>query len=222
MTPKTHSCLRPAIADYRHVQHQITDSIMHKFSGLAHQGAKINIGAEYTIEIAGSLSDNEVFSRPELPVMGIPIAHGFGRDGANRKAARMAISMYSTSRHQLHRLNNGALVSESQIGAKTMPTGNTTTTPKQAKSTTSTVRRKASKAAIGTIQKPSLDLVPDGPANTTTRRILPPDVMRIREALCLAIWHIDNGQNLHATGWASSAARRLQRMSEAQLEGGND
>ena len=78
---------------------------------------RIHAGAEYTIEVAGNLSDNEVFSRQEFVSAGYSCLHDLWRDGANRKAARMATSMYSTSRHQLHRLNNGALVLQSQVGA---------------------------------------------------------------------------------------------------------
>ena len=95
----------------------------HAGMGEAGQGAvkgcdSIRSGAEYTTEVAGNLPDSEVFSRPEFADMGIPMSNGLGRDGANRKAARMATSMYSTSRHQLHRLNNGALVLQSQVGAQ--------------------------------------------------------------------------------------------------------
>ncbi len=64
--------------------------------------ATVQTGAEYTTDTAVFLPVSEVFSRPEFMVL--------GRDGAHRKAARMAVSMYSTSRHQLHRLNNSALV----------------------------------------------------------------------------------------------------------------
>ncbi|MDD2713442.1 MAG: hypothetical protein PHU77_11055 [Simplicispira sp.] len=99
--------------------------------------AKVRPGAEYTMEVAGNLPDSEVFSRPEFGNAALRRAHGFGRDALVRKAGGMATSMYSTSRHPLPRLNNGALGSESQVGAKTMTTSTvasrsaapTTTTP---------------------------------------------------------------------------------------------
>ena len=42
-------------------------------------------------------------------------------------------------------------------------------------------------------------------------------LQRITEALELAIWHIQNGQLLHASGWAASASRRLAEICD--LEG---
>ena len=86
-------------------------------------------GAEYTTEIAGNLPDSEVFSRSEFESAGFTRLEDLGRDGVNRKAARMAISMYSTSRHPFRRLNNGVSGLQSQIGARTMTKVNTPTKP---------------------------------------------------------------------------------------------
>ncbi len=61
-----------------------------------------------------------VFSRPNTLV--------YGRDGANRKAARMAESMFSTSRPPAL-LENDASGLQSHSGAETMTTVNTITTP---------------------------------------------------------------------------------------------
>ena len=82
--------------------------------------ATFRTGAEYTLEVAGNLPDSEVFSRPKFSNAVLRRLFGFGRDALVRKAGGMATSMYSTSRHPLRRLNNGALGSESQVGAKTM------------------------------------------------------------------------------------------------------
>ena len=91
--------------------------------------AKVLLGASNTIEIAGNLPDSEVFLRPEfkdgLSFEGI---YGFGRDGLVRKAGRMAISMFETSRPPVAR-SNAVSGLQSQIGAKTMAKANTTTTP---------------------------------------------------------------------------------------------
>ena len=78
------------------------------------------------IGIAGNLPDNEVFSRPEFAGMGFPMSHGFGRDGLVRKAGRMAIPMFLTSRPPDARKNaNGGF--QSRIGAEAMTKVNTTT-----------------------------------------------------------------------------------------------
>ena len=82
------------------------------------------------IGIAGNLPDNEVFSRPEFAGMGFPMSHGFGRDGLVRKAGRMAIPMFLTSRPPDARKNaNGGFQSHS--GGEAMTTVNTTPTPKK-------------------------------------------------------------------------------------------
>ena len=41
---------------------------------------------------------------------------------------------------------------------------------------------------------------------------LEPDLQRIAEALQLALWHLQHSEIQAATGWASSAARRLQNL----------
>jgi hypothetical protein len=61
-------------------------------------------GALNTTKQAGSLSDNEVFSRPEFASAGLSRLHGFGRDGANRKAARTTCFVFRTSRPPVARL----------------------------------------------------------------------------------------------------------------------
>jgi hypothetical protein len=66
---------------------------------------------ENTTGIAGNLPDSEVFSRPE--------SFGFGRDGLVRKAGRMAIPMFSTSRPPVA-LEKAASGFQSRIGAETM------------------------------------------------------------------------------------------------------
>lgn len=71
-------------------------------------------------DIAVNLPDSEVFSRPEF--------FGFGRDGLVRKVGRMAISMFLTSRPSFAR-KNAKDGFQSRIGAKTMTTVNTITTP---------------------------------------------------------------------------------------------
>ena len=78
---------------------------------------------ENTLEVAGNLPDSEVFSRPE--------SFGFGRDGLVREAGRMATSMFSTSRPPVA-LEKAASGLQSQVGAETMTTVNTTPTPKAA------------------------------------------------------------------------------------------
>lgn len=88
-------------------------------------------GASNTTKLAGNLPDSEVFSRPEFASAGPSRLHGFGRDGANRKAARMTNFMFETSRPPVAR-SNAASGFQSQLGAKAMTTVNTTTTPKAA------------------------------------------------------------------------------------------
>jgi len=53
-------------------------------------------GARNTSDTACKPHDSGLFSRPKLPVMGIPIAHGYGQDGQNGNAWRMAVSMFLT------------------------------------------------------------------------------------------------------------------------------
>ena len=74
-------------------------------------------GAENTTKQAGNLPDSEVFSRPEH--------FGFGRECANRKAARTTCFVFSTPVHLL-RLKSAASGFSVQQGTKTM----TITTPK--------------------------------------------------------------------------------------------
>lgn len=79
--------------------------------------------------IAGNLPDSEVFSRPEFVGMGFSMSHGFGRDGLVRKAGRMAIPMFLTSRPPDARKNaDGGF--QPRIGAEAMTTVNSTATPK--------------------------------------------------------------------------------------------
>ena len=85
-------------------------------------------GASNTTKLAGNLPDSEVFSRPEFASAGLSRLHGFGRDGVNRKAARMTNFMFETSRPPVAR-SNAASGFQSQLGARTMTKVNTPTTP---------------------------------------------------------------------------------------------
>ena len=86
---------------------------------------------ENTMYNAGNLPDSEVFSRPEFAGTGFPVPHGYGRDGLVRKAGRMALYMFSTSRPPVA-LEKAASGLQSHNGAETMTTVNTTTTPEAA------------------------------------------------------------------------------------------
>ena len=90
----------------------------------------IRLGAKDTTKLAGNLSDNEVFSRPEfkdgLSFQGI---YSFGRDGLVRKAGRTTNFLSLTSRPPVVR-KEAASGFQSQLGARTMTTVNTITTPK--------------------------------------------------------------------------------------------
>ena len=99
-------------------QYRAAGSVLQSFSVL-----------ENTIGIAGNLPDSEIFSRPEFGSAGFPHLHGFGRDGLVRKAGRMAIPMFSTSRPPVA-LEKAASGLQSRIGAETMTTVNTPPTPK--------------------------------------------------------------------------------------------
>lgn len=70
-------------------------------------------------DTAGNLPDSEVFSRPE--------SFGFGRDGLVRKAGRMAVSMFLTSRPPVAR-KNAASGFQSRTGAEAMTNVNTPST----------------------------------------------------------------------------------------------
>ena len=89
----------------------------------------IRSGAKDTTKLAGNLSDNEVFSRPEfkdgLSLQGI---YSFGRDGLVRKAGRTTNFVSLTSRPPVVR-KEAASGFQSQLGAKAMTTVNTITTP---------------------------------------------------------------------------------------------
>ena len=69
------------------------------------------VGASNTSDIAGNPPDSGIFSRPE--------SFGFGRDGLVRKAGRMAISMFETSRPPTAH-SNAVSGFQSHIGADTM------------------------------------------------------------------------------------------------------
>ena len=81
------------------------------------------------IDTAGNLPDSEVFSRPEFAKAGVPALQDFGRDGLVRKAGRMAVSMFLTSRPPNARKNaNGGY--QSHTGVEAMTTVNPISTPK--------------------------------------------------------------------------------------------
>ena len=85
---------------------------------------------ENIVSNAADLPDSEVFSRPNTLVC--------GRDGLVRKAGRMTLFMFSTSRPPVA-LEKAASGFQSHNGARTMTTVNTTTTPKTG--TTATLAR---------------------------------------------------------------------------------
>ena len=76
-------------------------------------------GASNATKLAVNLPDSEIFSRPEY--------YFFGRDGANRKAARTTNFVLLTSRPPVA-LSKAACGLQSQLGA-IMTKVNTTTTP---------------------------------------------------------------------------------------------
>jgi hypothetical protein len=90
--------------------------------------AKVTPGASNTTKLAGNLPVSEVFSRQEFSGMGSPMVQGFGRDGLVRKAGRMTNFMFETSCPPVAR-SNAASGFQSQLGARTMTTVNTTPTP---------------------------------------------------------------------------------------------
>ena len=113
----------------------------------AHQGfkfpkgcASIHPGAENTTKQAGNLPDSEVFSRLEH--------FGFGRECANRKAARTTCFVFSTPAHLL-RLKSAASGFLVQQGTKAMTTVNTITTPKTG-NTATLARQQAIENALTT------------------------------------------------------------------------
>ena len=84
--------------------------------------AKVASGAEYTLDTAvATPTVSGVLSRPNTLF--------FGRDGATRKDARTAVSVYSTSRPPAIGLNTVASGPQSHTGARTMTTVNSTATP---------------------------------------------------------------------------------------------
>lgn len=101
---------------------------------------------ENTIDNAGNLPDSEVFSCPEFGSARLPHLHGFGRDGLVRKAGRMALSMFSTSRPPVA-LEKAASGLQSHNGAETMTTVNTPPTPKTG-NTSPLIRQQAIESAL--------------------------------------------------------------------------
>ena len=84
---------------------------------------------ENTIDNAGNLPGSEVFSRPEFGSASFSHLHGFGRDGLVRKAGRMALSMFLTSRLPVA-LEKAASGLQPHSGPELMTTVNTISTSK--------------------------------------------------------------------------------------------
>lgn len=100
---------------------------------------------ENTTGIAGNLPDSEVFSRPK--------SFGFGRDGLVRKAGRMAIPMFSTSRPPVA-LEKAASGFQSRIGAETMTNVNRTPTTRASTITRQQAIENALSTALYFIRQP--------------------------------------------------------------------
>ncbi len=182
-------------------------------------GFTIALGAIHTVSEASSLYVNEVFSCPEfqMPVnTGIKVLD-VGRAYPQGWPHRFG-DVFKPHVHSAD-LNNRRVVSEFPKGTRAMPTGNTPTTPTPGKSTTTKARISKAKPATGAAQQLTAYKASTKATKPATGRILTPDIQRIREALELAIWHLDNDQILHATGWSGSASRRLQRLCEEQTQG---
>jgi hypothetical protein len=79
-----------------------------------HGGATVHSGAQNTIDTAGNLSDNEVFSRPEFKVLGVGIAYPQGRQHG-------CIHVLNPHTHP-ERLKSAKDGFQSHTGAKTMTT----------------------------------------------------------------------------------------------------
>jgi hypothetical protein len=79
----------------------------------------ISSGARNTTKLAVSLSDNEVFSRPEFGNAALRRVHGFGRDGQNGNAWRTTNFVFRTSR-PIPARRNAVIGLQSQLGAETM------------------------------------------------------------------------------------------------------
>ena len=86
----------------------------------ARSRATVHPGAENTTKQAGNLPDSEVFSRPEH--------YGFGRDGRIGNDRRSTCFEFSHPAHPVC-LKSGSSGFQSQQGAETMTTFNTTPTP---------------------------------------------------------------------------------------------
>lgn len=134
-----------------------------------------------------------VFSRPEYSDTGFPVSHGFGRDGLVRKAGRMALSMFLTSRPPYARKNaNGGF--QSHNGAEAMTTVSSTTTPKAA----------------------PLGATPAPPLSSIARQ------QAIENALSMALHylrHADTPQGIHAA--TAKAIRAASMLKQACAEMAN-
>ena len=90
--------------------------------------AKVPATSEMKPVLENIVIDNGAFTHALSWVFSRPNTLVYGRDGLVREAGRMAYSMFLTSRPPYARRNaNGGL--QSQYGAETMTTVNTTTTP---------------------------------------------------------------------------------------------
>jgi hypothetical protein len=101
---------------------------------------------ENILDKAGNLPDSEVFSRPNSFV--------YGRDGSVRKAGRMALSMFSTSRPPVA-LEKVASGFQSRKGAEAMTKVNTPTTSTADKIARQQAIENALSTALFHIRQPS-------------------------------------------------------------------
>jgi hypothetical protein len=100
--------------------------------------AKVISGARHTTDNAGSLSDNEVFSRPEFFDVGFPHIYGFGAGSAYPQGRQHGVIRVSIPSSTFWPRQPGGGF-QSHNGAETMTKVNTHPTPK--KGTTSPLAR---------------------------------------------------------------------------------
>ncbi len=99
-----------------------------QFSRQVRRCAKVIPGARHTTDNAGSLSDNEVFSRPEFSDVGLPHIYSFGAGSAYPQGRQHGVIHVSKPSSTFWpRQPCGGF--QSHNGEETMPTVNTTTTP---------------------------------------------------------------------------------------------
>jgi hypothetical protein len=154
--------------------------------------ATVCFGAEHTTKLARNLRDSEVFSRPNTSVLGL---------GAVNRKATGATNFACSNPVPPYGLNSHRAGFQSQLGAKTMTTVNTPTTPKTGTTPAGNIPRYSTPA---TLHLDRLALI-----------------QRADNALSMARWHLRKQSTPEvirlATGKAVSAARALK---QACAEGG--